>query len=233
MDELEEGLAQEEQVEAAEVEETPAEQPSFEGVSTSEVEELKRQIKGLDRAASKHKAELEQARAQGNSIEAIKAQQEETKAMLQDFQALLKGEEVETQKPISAYDRLMQERAARPVSQSQQPQYNQEAASEVRGLIKLRDWEVDNPDVQKAIKMGTPEEALDYLKSVAKKEDEKAIGDKVSLEIQKQLKAHGLTGGGAGTPNIQGTKTLKVGDFRKAVDEAKTPQEVLARFERK
>ena len=208
MDELEEGQPLEEQgeVPAEEVEEPAGEQSEPEAESVSKQTDWEKKVKSQDRAISKLSSELEQAKGQKEAIDSVRLQQEELSAMMHDVYGLIKGEEVVPTQPISThYDALQQKRQAeaatlaRTPAQAPQQAYPAERAR-CEAMLELRGWTPDSPGVADAYNKSTPQETIDALREMGRKEDE----NRITLALQKQLKAHGLTSGGIDSPSNEG-----------------------------
>ena len=118
----------------------------------------------------------------------------------------LSGETVEPPKPTSRVEQLLQSREAKrhtepPESAETMSDPEVKAAVRVYGIVEEMGWDADNPIVQKAWKMNTATEALEFLQKEVRKSKDGEVARLVDEGVKKALKDAGLTAGETSQPS--------------------------------
>jgi hypothetical protein len=157
---------------------------------------------------------------------------EEREAQIMDMLEEIRGEPAETPRRSSHLDEI---RKKREVPQT-------ESRSDVALFMSYLDQEglqVKDPIVMESIQGREPDEALTYLKQKRGEERETSITKKAQeiaesiaeKKVQQVLKEMGIAKA-EGSPNAPLDRDIEVGDFRKNVSSARTPQEVLEKYKK-
>ena len=216
-----------------ETQETPKETQETEKDWKSESGKWENLYKGSQREVSKAQEELKRLGKRAEILDALPDRVdsiEELLAEIADNQAKIAGVEVEQPQPkLSRAEQLRQQREARKAKTSETPEADMsdpevKAAVRAYGIVEEMGWDTDNPIVQKAWKMSSATEALEFLQKEARKSKDGEIARLVDEGVKKALKDAGLTAGETSQPSgsteisLDKLKNMSDEDYRKNAD---------------